>query len=57
MPKGYEEIRDRLIDQNMPVKEAKMHAARIWNAQHPENPVTRHSDKAPDKHQGKKTKR
>ena len=33
MPKGYEEIRDKL-KKKMPLKEAKKHAAMIWNAKH-----------------------
>ncbi len=39
MPAGYEKIRDKLIKQGMPVKEAKRRAAKIWNAEHPKNPV------------------
>jgi len=41
MPKGYEEMRDRFIREGMSPKAAKQKAARIWNAQHPDDPVTR----------------
>lgn len=34
MPKGYEEIRDKYIRQGMSTKEAKKHAAMIWNSTH-----------------------
>jgi len=34
MPKGYEEIRDKLISQGMSPKAAKTKAAKIWNSKH-----------------------
>lgn len=34
MPKGYEEIRDKLKKKGMSTKEAKKHAAMIWNSKH-----------------------
>lgn len=43
MPTQYVAIRDRL-SKKMPLKEAKKHAAMIYNAGHPNNPVTRYSD-------------
>jgi hypothetical protein len=47
MPKGYEEIRDKLIEQGKSEKEAKTLAAKIWNSKHPENPVGRNYDYSP----------
>lgn len=44
MPKQYEAIRDKL-KKKMPLKEAKKHAAMIYNAKHKKNPVGRSSDK------------
>ena len=44
MPKQYEAIRDKL-KKKMPLKEAKKHAAMIYNSKHKSNPVTRSSDK------------
>jgi hypothetical protein len=41
MPKGYEKMRDAFKKEGMGDKTAKGKAARIWNAKHPENPVTR----------------
>lgn len=49
MPKGYEKMRDAFIKQGTSEKAAKAKAARIWNAAHPNNPVTR-------KHKGGKKK-
>ena len=46
MPRQYEAIRDKFIKQGMSVQEAKRRAAKIYNAEHPKNPVTR-------KHKGK----
>lgn len=40
MPKGYERMRDAFIRKGMSKKKAQGKAARIWNAAHPENPVT-----------------
>lgn len=40
MPKQYEAIRDKLAGEGMPLKQAKSHAARIYNAAHPGAPVT-----------------
>ena len=45
MPKGYEEMRDKFIRSGMSEQAAKGKAARIWNASHPKNPVTRHDKK------------
>jgi len=45
MPKQYEAIRDKL-KKRMPLKEAKKHAAMIYNSKHKSNPVTKNSDKA-----------
>jgi hypothetical protein len=39
MPKQYEAIRDKMA-KKMPLKEAKAHAAAIYNAVHPDRPVT-----------------
>jgi len=44
MPKQYEAIRDRFINQGMSEKEAKTRAAKIYNSKHPSHPVTRKSD-------------
>ena len=41
MPKGYEKLRDALKRKGMSDQAAKAKAARIWNAKHPGNPVTR----------------
>ena len=46
MPKAYEAMRDKFIRGGMSEKSAKAKAARIYNAEHPKNPVTR-------KHKGK----
>lgn len=40
MPKGYEKMRDKFISEGLSEKAAKTKAARIWNADHPNNPVT-----------------
>lgn len=34
MPKGYEEIRNKFVSQGMSLKDAKKHAAMIWNSTH-----------------------
>jgi hypothetical protein len=34
MPLGYEHIKDKFISSGMSDKEAKKHAAMIWNAHH-----------------------
>lgn len=44
MPRQYEAIRDKLEGQGMKAQEAKSHAARIYNSQHPRTPVGPHSD-------------
>jgi len=45
MPEGYEKLRDKFIKDGMNEKEAKKKAVRIWNAQNPDNPVTKtHED-------------
>ena len=41
MPKGYERMRDSFKRKGMSSKAAKRKAARIWNAGHKSNPVTR----------------
>lgn len=41
MPRGYEKMRDAFKRKGMSDKGAKRKAARIWNAEHPDNPVTR----------------
>lgn len=45
MPKQYEAIRDKFIQQGMSAEEAKTHAARIYNSlpSHKSHPVTRNS--------------
>ena len=45
MPVGYEHMRDSFIRQGMTEEAAKEKAARIWNAKHKGNPVTRKPDK------------
>ena len=45
MPKGYEKMRDSFKAKGMSDKAAKAKAARIWNAKHPKNPVTRKKHK------------
>ncbi len=50
MPKQYEAIRDSLVSSGMSLKDAKSHAARIYNSKHPKAPVT-------GKSEGKKPKR
>ena len=45
-PAGYEKMRDRFIRDGLSKKAAQGKAARIWNAKHPQKPVTR-------KHKGK----
>lgn len=41
MPKAYEHMRDEFIRKGMSESAAKERAARIYNSQHPGNPVTR----------------
>jgi hypothetical protein len=45
MPKGYEEMRDKFKREGLSASAAKGKAARIWNSQHPNNPVTGHSER------------
>ncbi len=40
-PVGYEKMRDKFKKEGMSDKGAKAKAARIWNAKHPHNTVTR----------------
>lgn len=40
MPKAYESMRDKFIQQGLSEKSAKSKAARIYNSKHPESPVT-----------------
>jgi hypothetical protein len=44
MPKQYEAIRDRLVKEGVPLKQAKTRAARIYNAKRKRGqpPVTRY---------------
>lgn len=42
MPAQYEAIRDKFIAKGMSVKEAKSHAAAIYNALHPGKPLIRY---------------
>jgi hypothetical protein len=42
MPRQYEAIRDKFVSQGMSLKEAKSHAAAIYNSKHPGNPVGAH---------------
>jgi hypothetical protein len=46
MPRGYESMRDRFMDEGLDESEAKAKAARIWNSQHPNDPVTRNYDES-----------
>jgi hypothetical protein len=41
MPAGYTKMRDAFKKKGMGDKAAKKKAARIWNAKHKSNPVTR----------------
>lgn len=43
MPKQYEAMRDKFISSGLSSKAAKKKAAMIYNAKHPDNPVTRKS--------------
>jgi hypothetical protein len=45
MPKAYTAIRDKLVAEGMPLEEAKTHAAKIYNSQHPGSPVGRYTDR------------
>lgn len=47
MPKGYEHMRDKFMEDGMSEDAAQAKAARIWNSQHPDNLVT-------GKHHGRK---
>ena len=44
MPKGYEKLRDALIRDGIPIKDAKKKAAMIWNSKHSEK-VSRKENK------------
>jgi len=39
MPAGYEAMRDKFIREGMSIDAARTKAAKIWNSQHPDNPV------------------
>jgi len=39
MPKGYEKMRDKFKREGLSDAAAERKAARIWNANHPKNPV------------------
>ena len=43
MPRAYEAMRDKFIKEGLSSSDAKTKAARIYNAKHPKNPVTRAS--------------
>ena len=45
MPKGYEKMRDRFVSEGLTYDRAQAKAARIWNAGHPDEPVTPHKKK------------
>lgn len=45
MPKGYLKMKKNFLKEGMGDKAAKAKAAKIWNSQHPENPVTRKKHK------------
>lgn len=45
MPAQYEAIRDKLKKKGMSSKNAKKHAAMIYNSKHKKNPVTRATPK------------
>lgn len=44
MPAQYEAIRDKLKKGGMSLKNAKKHAAMIYNSKHKDKPVGRYSD-------------
>ena len=44
MPKQYEAIRDKLVAKGMNYDKAQGHAAAIYNARHPNAPVTGSSE-------------
>lgn len=52
MPAQYEAIRDKFAAKGMPLKEAKSHAAAIYNSTHKSNPVTGKSEPAMSKSEG-----
>ena len=58
MPKQYEAIRDQFVRKGMDYDEAQTRAAKIYNAKHPDKPVTGHSEvraiKSFLKHRGRK---
>lgn len=46
MPKAYEAMRDKFVDEGMPLKEAKAKASRIYNASRgKKKPVTGSEEK------------
>ena len=47
MPPGYEAMRDSFMRKGLNKKAAQRKAARIWNSQHPTNPVGGHGAKNP----------
>ncbi len=44
-PKAYEKMRDAFKKEGFSDKNAKTKAAKIWNAKHKKNPVTRKKGK------------
>jgi hypothetical protein len=53
MPKQYEAIRDKL-SKKMSYDQAQEHAAKIYNAKHPSNPVTGHHSEKKSSRRSKK---
>jgi len=53
MPKAYEEMRDEFRRQGMSLDAAQAKAARIYNAEHPEAPVTGKHKRHKKKSRGK----
>lgn len=44
MPEGYLKMKKKFMQDGLSEKAAAAKAARIWNSQHPDNPVTGGSD-------------
>lgn len=53
MPAQYEAIRDSLVKKGYSLKNAKKHAAMIYNSKHKSNPVGRYSDMKKGKARGR----
>jgi hypothetical protein len=54
MPPQYEAIRDKLVKEGKPLKEAKTTAAKIYNSKHPEAPVTGKTEPVTSKSKGRR---